>query len=340
MKQLKEFKTKVELEIKKFFEEKEKKASKIDKFAKEVIILLKKYTLNGGKRLRASFLYYGYKCFSSNEKDLIKASIAMELIQSYLLIHDDIIDNDDYRRGKPAFHVQTKKISKDGKGLAIIAGDICFSLANELISSTSFKDSKKIKALKFMNRMNKWVCYGQVLDLISNNNKNHQLKDTNKINILKTAMYTTYGPLVLGAILAGANDKKIKQLEKYALPLGEAFQIQDDILGMFGNEKKIGKPIGSDIKEGKKTLLYLKAIEFSKEKDKTYLKKQLGRKQTKTSINKIRKIITKCGSLNYCNNKNKELIQKSKKEAEKMKFKKEGKIFLIDICDYLENRKY
>jgi geranylgeranyl diphosphate synthase type I len=155
----------------------------------------------------------------------------------------------------------------------------------------------------------------------------------------KTAKYTIEGPLHLGAILAGAKDELLDALSKYAVPVGIAFQIQDDILGIFGSEKKLGKPVGSDIEEGKQTLLVVKAGEKA---DRSQLKKMnylLGKPNLNhREIEEFRNIITDTGSLDYAKNLARKLITKGKQALISAKIKKETKDFLLGIADYMISR--
>jgi len=345
------YKRLVNRELDLFFQSKLEKADLIDTSSKEMIEILKEFTMRGGKRLRAALVYYGYRCFGDkNLKEVIKASMTMELIQSYLLIHDDIIDNDDLRRNGPTLHISYKNIAKRkykkidsnhfGMSMAILAGDICSAFANEIIAKLDIKERYKIEALKVLNHSVHHVIYGQVLDILS------QLRSTNnkeieKIHKLKTATYTIESPLHLGALLAGAKQKHLKTLSSYAIPLGKAFQIKDDILGMFGEKERIGKPVDSDIKEGKKNLLIIKSLENANPAQKQQIQEALGNQDlTKNQLNQVRAIVIKTGSLSYSQNLARKLVQKAKSAIKSAKFKPAGKNFLLKIADYIEKRDY
>ena len=161
------------------------------------------------------------------------------------------------------------------------------------------------------------------------------------IHNLKTAMYTFEAPLKTGAILAGAKKEEMKAFEDYSGPLGQAFQLQDDILGLFGDQEKLGKPIGSDIREGKKTLLIIKAREKCGVGDRVFLDSVLGKPDAALSeIEKVRDIVIKTGSLDYSRKKIAELISKSRKAIENEKFYEPGKKFLLDLTCFLKDRDY
>jgi len=145
----------------------------------------------------------------------------------------------------------------------------------------------------------------------------------------------------MGAIAAGASDEQLKILSAYAIPLGMAFQIKDDILGMFGSEVKLGKPADSDIKEGKKTLLISKAIENSNKEQMEFIKNALGNKNiTEKELIKLREIIKQTGSLSYSDNLAEKLVKKAKDAIENSGLNKGGKEFLFDIADYIIKRDY
>jgi len=164
-------------------------------------------------------------------------------------------------------------------------------------------------------------------------------KDITDIHTLKTAIYTIEGPLHIGAILAGAGKEDLGELSDFAIPLGKAFQTQDDILGMFGTREKIGKPVGSDVREGKKTLLMVKALELGSPTQRKFIQRCLGNKRlTFKQLEKLREIVTKTGSLDY----SKRLIERYSDEARvalgKLKISNEGRQFFMYICNYIIQR--
>jgi geranylgeranyl diphosphate synthase type I len=153
--------------------------------------------------------------------------------------------------------------------------------------------------------------------------------------------YTFDGPIKIGAILAGANDSSLEALSRYSVPLGKAFQIQDDILGMFGTEEKLGKPVTSDLKEGKKTLLILEALSRANKNQKEIIELNLGNKKvTYNSLKQVRKVIEETGSLEESNSFAKQLVEEAINELNKMKLRKEGKDFLLNIAEYMIKREY
>jgi len=335
-----------------FFKDRLREVQDIDPYASYMMDLLREYTLRGGKRIRAALMYYSYKLFSrQNTDEAIKGSIAFELIQSYLLIHDDIIDQDFLRRGKSTMHkmyeeAHLKSFGEEGSehfgiSMAIVAGDIANHLANLLILNLNMPIERKIKAAAELNRVVHRVLYGEALDVLSQTKKKISESDVMKIHTLKTASYTFEGPLLAGAILAGADKSSLKILSDYAIPLGQAFQLQDDILGVFGDEKKLGKPIGSDLREGKKTLLIIKALHEADKREKKIIMAAMGNPNITTEqIEDVRAVMITTGSLDYSRNLAKKLIRKAKKSLEKLKGDKEAKDFIEGIADYMFEREY
>lgn len=227
-------------EIKIFFNQKIKKADAA--FEKEVLGWLKEYSLRKAKRLRAILVYYGYLLAGGkNKAAILKTSIFIELIHNYLLIHDDIIDKDETRRGKKSLH------RLYGLDMAIVVGDMASALGYEILDSSPFPTKNKVLALAKLDKTLYATGYGQILelDLRKEIKSGKKVSDQEVLNMYqkKTAFYTLAAPLQIGAILAGAGESFLKKIENFALPLGIAFQIRDDledgdIEKVFGFDKK------------------------------------------------------------------------------------------------------
>ena len=212
----------IEKEIERFFGYKINKAQTL--FERKLLFWLKEYSLRKAKRLRAILVNYGYfLAGGKNKKAILKTSIFIEFIHNYLLIHDDILDKAEKRRGKKAFHYLY------GQEMAICAGDMINALGYEVLNSSPFSVNSKIKALEKLNKTLYSTCYGQMLELQLRDKRTIADKDVLEIYTRKTAFYTLIAPLQIGALLAGAQDTFLKKIEKFALPLGIAFQIRDDL---------------------------------------------------------------------------------------------------------------
>jgi len=210
-------------------------------------------TLRGGKRFRPIVLSAAYRAVNADGSldDTIAAGASLELLQSFLLIHDDWMDQDEERRGGPAVHVIYRSGYADrhiANSLGILAGDLASTYAWELMLDAPFPEARREEGLRRFVELQKEVYLGQHLDVTAN-------EDVARMHDLKTGSYTVRGPLLLGAILGGGSEAAMKALVAYGDPLGRAFQLRDDILGTFGDKATTGKPAGNDIRAGKHNAL-------------------------------------------------------------------------------------
>ncbi len=334
--QLKKFKTRIDRELKKFLDEKLQESEEIDPSAKRLVEVIRDMVLRGGKRLRPAFVYFAYKaCGGKKEKAIIYTSQAIEFFHTFALIHDDIIDQSSLRRGKPTAHQIL------GESGAILAGDLCFVFAGEIFTNSPFEDKIIRKAQKVYDILREEVVFGEYWDVLAAEEERVNEEKIMKILEYKSGKYTVERPLHLGAALAEASKKAFEALSRYGVPLGIAFQIQDDILGMFGEEKEIGKPIDSDLKKGKKTLLVAKALGKLKGEEKKRFLSLLGNQNSSLKdLDWVRKAIERSGALDYSREMVKNLIGKAKRAIKDYPFQEEGKAYLLDIADYMLERKY
>jgi geranylgeranyl diphosphate synthase type I len=209
--------------------------------------------LRGGKRLRAGLVATGYsaKRGSGDWRTTVAVSVAVELLHAYFLIHDDWMDQDDLRRGGPTVHIKLGREFRSthlGDSAAVLAGDYTLALATEVLARAKVSQARLVRLFSCFAQMQLDATIGQQLDVLSEDS------DVAQIYRLKTASYTVLGPLKLGALLGGASEEESASLEGFAMPLGIAFQLKDDLIGVF-EESTSGKPLGGDIKAGKRTML-------------------------------------------------------------------------------------
>ena len=234
--------------LERFFESKCEEATRLSPQAIELVTEVRDLTMRGGKRLRPIVTAAAYRA-ASGATDLtptFEVGAALELLQTYLLIHDDWMDEDNERRGGPAVHYAFQEKHGDshlGASLGILAGDLASTFGWELLLSGSFPEARRDEGLALFVRIQKEVFAGQQLDLMTDG-------DVERMHDLKTGSYTTRGPAELGGILANADAASIESLRRWAAPLGVAFQLRDDLLGTFGNVQQTGKP-GDDLRHGK-----------------------------------------------------------------------------------------
>lgn len=235
--------------------------------------------LSGGKRFRAQFCYWGYRAVSSDADDspevggVVAASAALELFHAAALVHDDIIDNSDTRRGQPASHRRfealhsgsgwTGNAEEFGRSSAILLGDLLLGWSDEVLDAgleVVRSRSSATAARREFNRMRTEVTGGQYLDLLEEHSwrsrsDTEQLERAHRVIVYKSAKYSIEAPLIIGATIGGASLTQVTALRDYGLPLGVAFQLRDDLLGVFGDPEQTGKPSGDDLREGKRTVL-------------------------------------------------------------------------------------
>ena len=222
-----------------------------------IAMALSSLVRRGGKRLRPALLTAtAIACGRTIDRTVVDAGCAWELLQAYFLVHDDWMDGDTTRRGGPTAHVTLAARHGDahlGASLAVLAGDLGSALAHRVIAESD----APVEALVTFARVHEDVVLGQALDLTLSA---HDLAAVERMHALKTASYTTRGPVAMGALLAGASSDTRAQLDAFATPLGIAFQLRDDLLGAFGSEAETGKPVGSDLRSGKRTALIAEAL--------------------------------------------------------------------------------
>ncbi|MEA3273471.1 MAG: polyprenyl synthetase family protein [Patescibacteria group bacterium] len=343
---MKELEKEINKRLRKFFKEEIREASKIDPTLKEATEMVADFTLRGGKRIRSILMYYGYLATGKRRTEkILDASLSMELIHSALLIHDDIIDNDEMRRGKLTLHkeyekffwkMKVEKSEELGRSLAILCGNIAYSFAVKVLHRSKFDARPTMKACSLFQSMFNHTQAGEIMDVIGSTKKNLTIKDVIKIYKYKTVQYTIEYPLLMGALLGNGKTELRNVLSKYAVLLGTAFQIRDDILGIFSDSKTTGKDAGSDLREGKKTVIILKTLENASPKDKKKIETILESKElTKKKLNDFKKIAKDSGALTYCNGLANNLSVQAKDIILKSTLSKTTRDFFLESADYM-----
>src|SRR5437762_5725674 len=244
---------------------------------------LRDYLLRGGKRLRAALLLLGHEAGGGPREAALDASIGVELLHAYLLIHDDFMDQDDVRRGGPTLH---RALGGDhlGASVALLCGSLCETWGYQLLG----------RAAPVAARTLEQVILGQMADVRAPSGRELTAREILEIQRAKTGSYTFELPLHLGATLAGASRALLEVLSAYARPLGVAFQIADDLLGTFGEAEVTGKSTASDLREGKRTLVVARALETASPEDAARLRSQLGRSDA--DVGELRAILRRSGA--------------------------------------------
>jgi geranylgeranyl diphosphate synthase type I len=238
--------------------------------------------LEGGKRLRAAFCYWSWRAHGGDPASpaadaVLRVGAALELFQAAALFHDDVMDDSDTRRGRPAAHRRFAALHAEegwsgdpgryGESAAILLGDLAL-VASERELVRALDDSPadvRARAHAVFHRMRTEVTVGQYLDLLAQvlpwgEDPAADEARAREVIVAKSARYSVEHPMLLGAVLAGADDDALASVTRYGLPLGEAFQLRDDLLGVFGDPATTGKPAGDDLREGKRTVLVARAM--------------------------------------------------------------------------------
>jgi geranylgeranyl diphosphate synthase type I len=233
---------------------------------------LAEFVLDGGKRLRPSFCFWAARAAGlPDSESLVRAAASLELLQASALVHDDVIDHSDTRRGQPAMHRRFAEIhrardwagSSDefGAGAAILIGDLLLAWSETLLATSGFDAAARERARPISDVMRLELMAGQYLDVVEQARGGTSVESALRVARFKSAKYTIERPLHLGAVLADAPTPVITAYSEYGIPLGEAFQLRDDLLGVFGDPGVTGKPAGGDLREGKRTVLIALAVE-------------------------------------------------------------------------------
>jgi geranylgeranyl diphosphate synthase type I len=342
----------IDVEIEKQFDMAIKEARENDIFVADILKQTKKIALAGGKRIRGALLCQAYFGMGGKEKKkIIKIAAAIEIMHLFLLVHDDIIDKGIIRHGEITLHKRlSDKKSKNlipdeavhyGNSIAIIIGDMLYAIANKIIAKSGFDSNILVQVLSMVQDIVANTIIGQSQDIeIAYKNGIVTEKEVIAMCKNKTARYTMEGPLLLGAILAGHSDNNLRvSINNYAIPIGIAFQIQDDILGIFGDKKKTGKSVASDIEEGKMSIMVVNALKYANSEQKKQMNSILGKKGlTDNEVIIFQNIIQSSGALEYAKRLSKKHLEAGKKEIEKMLFNSKTKKFLLDLTEYLERR--
>ena len=285
--------------------------------------------LSGGKRFRALFCYWGWQSVTSSVDELdpfahpstetvlpgiVLAASALEVFHAAALVHDDIMDSSDTRRGAPSAHRRFESIHREGgfrgdaaafgRSSALLLGDLLLGWSDELFDrGTSMLVDRAAGAAGRTEFaiMRTEVTAGQYLDILEENAwatypEAEALPRAHRVIVYKSAKYSVEAPLAIGAALGGASAAQVAALRAFGLPLGVAYQLRDDMLGVFGDPAVTGKPAGDDLVEGKRTVLVAHALEAAATADATHLDSSLGRPLDDAAIAELRRIIHVSGA--------------------------------------------
>ena len=266
-------------------------------------------SVSGGKRFRAAFCYWGHRAVTADPADeeaLLRACASLELLHASALVHDDYMDASDTRRGRPATHCKLAAEHRAagwrgdpeqyGAAGAILLGDLLLSWSDELLRRCGLPLEQVAPALDVFDLCRSEVIAGQFLDVSVQARGRADVETAMTVLRYKSAKYSIERPLHIGAALAGAGPRTIEELSSFGLPLGEAFQLRDDLLGVFGDPVTTGKPAGDDLIEGKRTVLVALALDGASAEDAALLDRSLGQPLSVAEVERLRGIIVGSGA--------------------------------------------
>jgi geranylgeranyl diphosphate synthase type I len=267
--------------------------------------------LTGGKRLRPAFAYWGWRAAGGNPakaEPILVAGAAIELVHASALTHDDVMDESATRRGRPSAHreftrlrladVSAESAARFGHSAAILLGDLLLSWSDELLSASGLAPKALARGRVYFDQLRTEVVAGQYLDVLAQTSGRSTAADAMRVIRYKSAKYTIERPLQFGAAIGNADDRLLGELSSYGVPLGEAFQLRDDVLGIFGEEQLTGKPSGDDIREGKRTLLLARAYDKADAAQHEVLRRNVGHAEIdEAGIAAVQAVIRDTGAL-------------------------------------------
>lgn len=339
---------KIEVRLEEFLAEESARWHDVDPRLGEAIDLLAGVLTGGGKRLRAAFCYWGWRTTASAGADdaaALDAGAAFELLQAFALIHDDIMDDSAVRRNRPTIHTaQAARLASEGwhgegrrygEGVAILVGDLAHAYADGLLSSTNAATRRLWDDLRIELNL------GQYLDLRSAASGDLDSATAEQVSMYKSALYTIVRPLQLGACLATGDDtpaELLRGLDSYGRPLGRAFQLRDDLLGVIGDAERLGKPVGEDLREGKPTELLAVAHERADDEQREVLATVGRRDLSAEDVDDIVAVMTKTGAMAEIERRIADLVAQARQTIVALDLDEATEAALDALADYVSTR--
>ncbi len=277
-----------------------------------LIAALEDFVLNGGKRLRPAFAYWGWRAVATADPnpEVLLLFSALELLHACALVHDDVIDDSATRRGRPTVHVRFAALHRDrrwrgsserfGTSAAILLGDLALAWADDIVSGAGLAPEARRRVQHLWAAIRTEVLGGQYLDIVAEASAAESIASAMNVDTFKTACYTVSRPLQLGAAAAADRPDVQDVFSRFGTDLGVAFQLRDDVLGVFGDPAVTGKPSGDDLRSGKRTVLLAEAVELADKSDPVaanLLRSSIGAQLTDAQVDELRDVIESVGAL-------------------------------------------
>lgn len=316
----------------------------------EAVAALERFVLRGGKRVRPMFVWTGWlgaggDATGPEAPAALRAASALELVQACALVHDDIIDASTTRRGFPTVHVEfadqhsahhwSGGSAEFGRAVAILLGDLALAWADDMIREAGLSPDAQARISPVWSAMRTEVLGGQFLDISSEVRGDETVEAALRVDRYKTAAYTIERPLHLGAALAGADDALVAAYRTFGTDIGIAFQLRDDLLGVFGDPEVTGKPSGDDLRAGKRTVLFAEALQRADASDPAaaaLLRESIGTDLSDTQVATLRSVITDLGAVDDAERRISELTDSALSALDGSTATDEGKLRLREMA--------
>ena len=278
----------------------------------QLIAGLEEFVLGGGKRLRPAFAYWGWRAVAGGDPDpeALLLFSALELLHACALVHDDVIDESSTRRGRPTTHVHFAALHRDrrwrgsperfGVSAAILLGDLALAWADDIVFGVDLSPEALRRVRRVWADIRTEVLGGQYLDIVAEASAAESITSAMNVDTFKTACYTVTRPLQLGVAAAADRPDVQAVFSRFGTDLGVAFQLRDDVLGVFGDPTVTGKPSGDDLRSGKRTVLLAEAVELADKSDPraaNLLRGSIGAPLTDAQVGELREVIEAVGAL-------------------------------------------
>jgi geranylgeranyl diphosphate synthase, type I len=313
--------------------------------------------LNGGKRFRALCTILGFRIHGASvTSNVIDMASALEIFHAAALVHDDIMDNSDTRRGQPSAHRAFESVHSGaswagdpasfGVNSALLFGDLLLAYSDELVNSAldDADRNTRLRTRAEFDRMRREVTMGQYLDIVEERawprvDSTDALDRAGRVVVYKSAKYSIEAPLLIGAVLGGASERDVDTLRAFGLPLGFAFQLRDDVLGVFGDPAVTGKPAGDDIREGKRTVLIALAMSRVSASEQRLLNELLGdRSLSAEQVRVVQNTLESCGARDEVESLITDYVAQAHAAIETSDFDESSQTALRDLVAGVTNR--
>lgn len=337
-----------------YLDAKVKEAQKLGASLGQYYENMKEYVMRGGKRLRPVLTVTGYKAIREKVevKDLYRVACSVEILHNGSLLHDDLIDHDETRRGGPTFHAlyrdlysklsgNTEKAHDFGTAMAVLGGDSLLNMGADAIATSELEPKVAVQCLRYYEKAYQLLADGVLLETNMTRERNTTPEAYLQMIRLKTAVLFE-NSMQMGATIARATQSQIDGLQEFGMKVGQAFQMQDDVLGSFGDESVTGKAADGDIREGKKTMLVIESYRRGSSEQKKTLDNMLGMKDINDrQVEQVRRVFRDSGALKATQDTMRKLLLAGQKALETSPpLTPKYKAFLIGLSSFLVERNY